>query len=829
MKKRPAVLVLSLALFFLAAGPSAALQLESPQYGVSQNSSFDVSIRTETDLACRYSSPFERPFGEMRSFTTTGGTAHVLSEFTLPSAGTEYAFFINCGNGNETASLNFSVDETDPRITSVAAVPGRVVQAPLEARLVVRTSEASVCRYDTSDEDYDSMSLSFSPDLKENYREEHNVTLTGLADRTDYAYNIRCMDLSGRKTGLATARFSVNTTAKPEITVLAPEDDSYVSADPVLLSIRTNKESECSFTGSSDGVEMKEGTFSERGASHEARIDADPGEHVYRFRCVFEGPLELTAKTEFTVDRTPPRMLPVNDDQELDGVREGYTYRTDVLTAILRADDAESGIRAYNYTIIGGGRTVRNFTTVRRGSITARGLDLEDGVKYFFRASAQNRAGLWSSFVQSSGVTVDTSLNLEQACRNSRKDSQETDVDCGGTCPSKCALNKACSSGSDCASGYCLGGKCSAASCSDGIINQKESDVDCGGTCPKCAKGSKCMTGSDCSTGICSGSVCASPGPCSNGEMDGLETDVDCGGTCPSKCALEKACSEDADCASGTCGTEEKCVSAGDHDQDGVMSDADNCPSEANPLQKDGDGDGDGDVCDDDDDGDGIADAFEQEHGLDPLNGSDASIDSDGDGLSNLREFELGTDPHNPDTDGDGHSDSREAGRSNPNSSQSRPGIPAALKILFWLGGMAAVLVFAGVIYYRRVAGPLRRTHEEIQKRVRRDLPGPEEMQQPARPVPQRASPERGRQEIPRPAFQGGSGMQAPRGRSGVSPQHAAGSAPQPLYRPIPPPPRKHTKGNLDALWEEHSALSGEDVFKSLKRQTRRRRGLQKS
>ena len=46
-------------------------------------------------------------------------------------------------------------------------------------------------------------------------------------------------------------------------------------------------------------------------------------------------------------------------------------------------------------------------------------------------------------------------------------------------------------------------------------------------------------------------------------------------------------------------------------------------------------------------DGDGIPNAYEQSHGLDPLNAADANSDNDGDGFTNLQEFQAGTDPTN--------------------------------------------------------------------------------------------------------------------------------------------------------------------------------------
>lgn len=55
-----------------------------------------------------------------------------------------------------------------------------------------------------------------------------------------------------------------------------------------------------------------------------------------------------------------------------------------------------------------------------------------------------------------------------------------------------------------------------------------------------------------------------------------------------------------------------------------------------------------------DSDGDGMSDAFEDAHGLDKYDPSDATADADGDGLTNLEEFLAGTEPRNDDTDGDG-------------------------------------------------------------------------------------------------------------------------------------------------------------------------------
>ena len=61
-----------------------------------------------------------------------------------------------------------------------------------------------------------------------------------------------------------------------------------------------------------------------------------------------------------------------------------------------------------------------------------------------------------------------------------------------------------------------------------------------------------------------------------------------------------------------------------------------------------------------DSDGDCMPDWWEERHGLDSADSSDAALDPDGDGLSNLAEYRAGTDPHSADSDGDGMPDAWE-------------------------------------------------------------------------------------------------------------------------------------------------------------------------
>ena len=90
----------------------------------------------------------------------------------------------------------------------------------------------------------------------------------------------------------------------------------------------------------------------------------------------------------------------------------------------------------------------------------------------------------------------------------------ETDVDCGGECR-PCADGKGCDNGLDCASGACeqpegeVDFVCAAGTCGDGLKNSNETDVDCGGGCGGCGSGQLCGQDLDCAGEVCAGGQCA--------------------------------------------------------------------------------------------------------------------------------------------------------------------------------------------------------------------------------------------------------------------------------------------------------------------------------
>jgi hypothetical protein len=151
-----------------------------------------------------------------------------------------------------------------------------------------------------------------------------------------------------------------------------------------------------------------------------------------------------------------------------------------------------------------------------------------------------------------SGIcSASTKLCQAPSCADGKRNGDEADVDCGGSCPKRCEAGKHCAVGDDCVGGTCSGALC-LPSCHDGVKNGAETGLDCGGyACGPCHDGQGCEVGGDCLSGVCQDQRCV-PAECVDGQKNGAESDVDCGGPC-APCAPGKGCAKGADCTSQVC------------------------------------------------------------------------------------------------------------------------------------------------------------------------------------------------------------------------------------------------------------------------------------
>ncbi len=799
MKKRCLLVLAAVVMVVLLLPPiaSASVTLKDPKFGVANQSTFNLTVSTDSATTCRYSTPFEKGFAEMLPFTETGAATHKLLNFN-PQISDKFKFFVECSDA-EKGNFELSVDNSPPVITRAAASPTAVIEFPLEATLVVETDENATCKYNGLDSStYDSMLTFFkaadADKAKDNYENYHEAKVTALSDKTSYVYNITCRNLAQLTSSVAKIAVGVDTSVAPSITEIKPANGFVTTSREVSLSVTTNKKSVCTY-GNTTEVKESGGNFSQLTANHQVTLTLEPRQHRYYMKCLFEGPKEVSADTSFAIDNTPPSALAINVSQDLNGVEEGYSYYLDRLDIKFVSEDNESGIDFYNYTIVedSTGNAVQGWTMTQDSTFTAREFNLRDGERYYVQAYAQNRAGLRTATVRSSGVIVNVLLNTEYACSDRVKDGDESDVDCGGSCTAKCQNGKSCVASSDCKGAYCVNSICRSGSCTDSYQNQDESDIDCGGSCTeKCIIGSKCRKSSDCESALCTGGTCVAEGPCSNNRLDDGETDVDCGGLCVAvknkKCALNQRCLENSDCKYGVCGPVGKCANQNDLDTDAILNDRDNCPEVQNKDQKDSDKDKTGDACDKDNDNDGMPDEWELKYKLDLFNSSDALIDSDSDGLTNLQEYKLGTNPRKKDTDNDGADDAKEAkAGSDPKDPKSKPkGSFVAKATLFLVVITLMIFVAAALISFlkRRVG------------KVKDDLP-------PLRHSPGRKTPQPPSEQHSQPTMQ-----------EDASPHHRQQE--QPAHH-------RSQHAVFEGIEQTYSNLSGEELFEHLRRKTGRK------
>ena len=79
---------------------------------------------------------------------------------------------------------------------------------------------------------------------------------------------------------------------------------------------------------------------------------------------------------------------------------------------------------------------------------------------------------------------------------------------CGFGCAILCPLGRVCLKDSDCSSGRCFGARCTLPTCTNGMKDGQESDVDCGGLCPTCGTGRGCRLNTDCTSRTCTNGLC---------------------------------------------------------------------------------------------------------------------------------------------------------------------------------------------------------------------------------------------------------------------------------------------------------------------------------
>ena len=707
--------------------------LVKPSFGVSPFHTFDIEVRTDKPVACKLSPPnlmgqSSLSYQNMIFFNTTNSTRHMRYDYSI-SDQNQHTVYIKCEDyswppeQNTIGSFAISVDTSPPNIRTRTATPNPVVEPDLMTALNVGTDDETVCKYGNNITDFSQMPGTFPGFSNNSFSRSHTKTIT-LPRPDTFLYYVACRNKAGNISASQPILIGVDLNREFEAIYTSQQ---YSNGTNVYLILDSNRNSQCFWSNDSSNIRQNLFSTDNSNTRHHEQPLGNLNESTYHYyvQCAYDGKQSASYTFEIIVDKTPPTTPVVDDTSNLPDYPE-YSYFLDRLRVKWKSTD-NSGVEQYTYIledslshlIIDKVQSTEEdaFIWVTRDH-NGRKLNLSDREQYFFSVKAKDSVGLESPWGRSNGVIIDVTKK-PATCSNSVKDNNETDIDCGGTCPT-CEAGKSCTDHIDCESGFCGANfKCAIASCADNVKNRDETDVDCGGTCGKCELEKVCKNDNDCKSNKCDVSmrICVGANSCSNDRLDPGETDIDCGGTC-GKCELGKVCDLDEDCTSNNCaaGICEEANTCTDKLFSGDESDVD-CGGSCSTKCSDGkhcNSNNDcrlGSRCSEsvcvpglqDTDGDGIPDIWEIENGLDPNDPSDAEKDYDKDKLSNLEEYTYGTNPNAKDTDGDGASDRKEIKKgTDPTDPLDKPKggvlsvILLILAILILLGGGG----YFGYIYY---------------------------------------------------------------------------------------------------------------------------------
>jgi len=256
-----------------------------------------LSVTTNEPASCRYSW-YDKSYEAMTlSFSSTNQLDHIVSA-TLANYG-YYNYYVRCkdtaGNVNQVAGrISFTyasktpivTPPVTPKDTTPPEISGFLPSGEVTAETVTiacTTDENATCKYDTSDNSYDSMANVFDGAGSKNHSKQIVLSASG-----QYIYYVRCKDSLGNKnTNSSQISFDYVASIKegPVIFDLQPTGAIYLNR--VALIVTTDKPADCRYSKQDTDFDVMVDAFdTSDGQLHQATVELDNyGSYAYYVRC----------------------------------------------------------------------------------------------------------------------------------------------------------------------------------------------------------------------------------------------------------------------------------------------------------------------------------------------------------------------------------------------------------------------------------------------------------------------------------------------------------------------------------------------------------------
>ncbi len=400
---------------------------EDQMWGVSATPVFPWQFNTRVPaVECRYDFTSNFDYEDLPPFKTILPNIqqkYLVSEFPTASGVAAYpedgglkSVFVQCKNNEEELSpvqkMTLEYDPTAPTILEAIAIPSLLLEGP-SVLLQVKTDDKTLCKFsDQGHEFYDQMNHQFSGADDAILNETHTTvffvnTFNGLTK--DFTLNVQCRNGAGTPSEVASIVFSVDYSALGSIDFISPSG-GYFTQETLPLEVHTSKSAVCEF-------ERNETYFGLEGAGttqHHVQLEnLEERDHRYPIRCQMGDHIAEGLST-FTIDRTPPRIISINDGNLSCGKNPLHVLAT----------SNDEAVVSYYYEIYDlGEERVINRTLNRNATLSGGDLVLSATIppttpiviptesfnathRYYVKLKATDAAGLTGEFNVSDGVLI---------------------------------------------------------------------------------------------------------------------------------------------------------------------------------------------------------------------------------------------------------------------------------------------------------------------------------------------------------------------------------------------------------------------------------------